>query len=147
MAQTSLGGFYQRLPNRKQAELFDWELDLPVSHLTIYNLTKRVADRLRPAYNDVKENIRESEVVYCDKTGFPVEGEQHWAWTLVTNDEVLFWIDESRGGGVLEDVLGEEFAKGSPLSCDGWSAYSCYHTKLQRCWAHLLWEAEYVAER
>jgi len=147
MAQTALGRFHQRLPNRKQAELFDWELDLPISHRTIYNLTKRVADRLRPAYNDVKEKVRESEVVYCDETGFPVDGEQHWAWTFVTDDEVLFWVDESRGSGVLEDVLGEEFAEDSTLSCDGWSAYSSYHTKLQRCWAHLLREAEYVAER
>lgn len=147
MAQTALGRFHQRLPNRKQAELFDWELDLPISHRTIYKLTKRVADRLRPAYEDVKEKIRESEVVYCDETGFPVDGEQHWAWTFVTDDEVLFWVDESRGSGVLEDVLGEEFAEDSTLSCDGWSAYSSYHTKLQRCWAHLLREAEYVAER
>ena len=147
MAQTALSRFHQRLPNRKQAELFDWELDHPVSHRTIYNLTKRVADRLRPAYNDVKEKVRESNVVYCDETGFPVDGEQHWAWTFVTDDEVLFWVDESRGSGVLEDVLGEEFAGYSTLSCDGWSAYSSYHTKLQRCWAHLLREAEYVAER
>jgi len=147
MAQTALSRFHQRLPNRKQAELFDWELDHPVSHRTIYNLTKRVADRLRPAYNDIKEKIRESNVVYCDETGFPVDGEQHWAWTFVTDDEVLFWVDESRGSGVLEDVLGEEFAEDSTLSCDGWSAYSSYHTKLQRCWAHLLREAEYVAER
>ena len=147
LAQTALGRFHQRLPNRKQAELFDWELDLPISHRTIYNLTKRVADRLRPAYNDIKEKIRESEVVYCDETGFPVDGEQHWAWTFVTDDEVLFWVDESRGSQVLEDVLGEEFAEDSTLSCDGWSAYPSYHTKLQRCWAHLLREAEYVAER
>ena len=147
MAQTALSRFHQRLPNRKQAELFDWELDHPVSHRTIYNLTKRVADRLRPAYNDIKEKIRESNVVYCDETAFPVDGEQHWAWTFVTDDEVLFWVDESRGSGVLEDVLGEEFAEDATLSCDGWSAYSSYHTKLQRCWAHLLREAEYVAER
>ncbi|MDB2239326.1 IS66 family transposase [Halorubrum ezzemoulense] len=147
MAQTALSRFHQRLPNRKQAELFDREHDHPVSHRTIYNLTKRVADRLRPAYNDVKEKVRESEVVYCDETGFPVDGEQHWAWTFVTDDEVLFWVDESRGSQVLEDVLGEEFAEDSTLSCDGWSAYSSYHTKLQRCWAHLLREAEYVAER
>ncbi|MFC4247533.1 transposase, partial [Natribaculum luteum] len=63
MAQTALGRFHQRLPNRKQAELFDWELDIPISHRTIYNLTKRVADRLRPAYDDVKARIQESDVV------------------------------------------------------------------------------------
>jgi hypothetical protein len=31
MAQTTLGRFHQRLPNRRQAELFDWKLDLPIS--------------------------------------------------------------------------------------------------------------------
>jgi len=41
---------------------------------------------LRPAYEDVKDKIQESEVVYCDETGFPVDGEQHWAWTFVTDD-------------------------------------------------------------
>jgi hypothetical protein len=44
MAQTALGRFHERLPNRKQAELFDWKLDQPISHRTIYNLTERVAD-------------------------------------------------------------------------------------------------------
>jgi hypothetical protein len=27
---------------------------------------------------------------------------------LITDDEVLFWVDESRGRQVLEDVLGEK---------------------------------------
>jgi len=60
---------------------------------------------------------------------------------------VLFWVDKNRGSGVLEDVLGEEFDVDSTLRCDGWSAYLNYHTKLQRYLAHLLREAEYVAER
>jgi len=50
-----------------------------ISNRTIYNLTKRVEDRLQPAYTDIKKKIRESEVVYCDETGFPVDGEQHCA--------------------------------------------------------------------
>ena len=48
---------------------------------------------------------------------------------------------------MLEDVLGKEFAEDSTLSCDGWPAYRSYHTKFQRCWTHLLREAEYVAEQ
>jgi hypothetical protein len=60
---------------------------------------------------------------------------------------VLFWVDESRGSQVLEGILGEEFTEDSTLSCDGWSAYSSYHTKLQRCWAHLLRKTGCVAER
>ena len=68
-------------------------------------------------------------------------------WTFVTDDEVLFWVDESCRSPVLEDVLGKEFDENSTFSCDGWLAYSSYHTRLQRCWADLLREAEYVAER
>ena len=147
LAQTALRRFHQRLPNRRQAEVFDWQLDHPVSHRTIYNLTKRVADRLRPAYEDVKESVRESDVIYCDETGFSVDGDQHWMWTFATDDATLYTLDESRGSRVLEDVLGEEFAEDSILSCDGWPAYRTYHTKLQRCWAHLLREAEFIAER
>lgn len=147
MAQTALGRFHERLPNRKQAELFEWKFDEPVSHRTIYNLTKRVADRLRPAYEEVKQSVRDSDVIYVDETGFPVDGDQHWVWTFVTEDEVLYTVDQSRGSQVLETVLGEEFAEDATLSCDGWSAYPAYHLKLQRCWAHLLREAEFVADR
>jgi len=39
------------------------------------------------------------------------------------------------------------FAEDATLSCDGWSAYPAYHPKLQRCWAHLLRETEFVADR
>lgn len=147
LAQAALLRYHGRLPHRKQAELFNWQLDYPVSSGTIYNLTKRVADRLRPAYEDVKASVRESDVVYCDETGFPVDGEQHWVWTFVTDEDVFYTIDESRGSQVLEEVLGDELAEDATLSCDGWSAYPKYHTKLQRCWAHLLREAKYIAER
>ena len=147
LAQTTLLRYQGRLPHRKQAELFDWQLDHPVSSGTIYNMTKRVADRLRSAYEEVRANVRESDVVYCDETGFPVDGDQHWVWTFVTDEDVFYTIDESRGSQVLEDVLGDELAEDTTLSCDGWSAYPTYHTNLQRCWAHLLREAKYVAER
>jgi hypothetical protein len=40
-----------------------------------------------------------------------------------------------------------KFAEDATLSCDGWSSYPAYHLKLQRCWAHLLREAEFVADR
>jgi transposase len=147
LAQTALRRFYGRLPNRKQTDFFEWLFDQPISHRTVYNLTKRVADQLRPAYEEVKENVQESDVIYVDETAFPVDGDRHWVWTFVTDDEVLYKFDESRGSQVLEAVLGEEFAEDATLSCDGWSAYRTYHPKLQRCWSHLLREAEFLAER
>jgi len=40
-------------------------------------------------------------------------------WTFVTDDEVLYTVDQSRGSQVLEAVLGEEFAEDATLGCDG----------------------------
>ena len=142
LAQTAFLRYHGRLTHRKQAELFDWQLDHPVSSGTIYNLTERVADRLRPAYEDVRASVRDSNVIYCDETGFPVDGDQHWVWTLVTDEDVLYMVNESRGSQVLEDVLGEFVAEDVTLSCDGWSAHPSYYRKLQRCWAHLLREGK-----
>jgi len=45
----------------------------------------------------------------------------------------------------LREVLGEDF-KGI-LVCDGWKSYSNFTSRIQRCWAHLLREAKYHAER
>jgi transposase len=53
-------------------------------------------------------------------------------------------IRKSRGKKVLDEVLGRDF--GGYLGCDGWKSYSNFTDRLQRCWAHLLREAEWLAE-
>ena len=104
VAQTALLRYHGQLPHRKQAELFDWQLDHPLSPGTIYNMTERVAAGLRPAYKDVRASVRDSGVIYCDETGFPVDGDQHWVWTFVTDEDVFYTINESRGSQVLEGI-------------------------------------------
>ena len=37
---------------------------------------------------------------------------------------------------MLEEVLGEDFS--GIIVCDGHTAYPAYHSRLQRCWGHLL---------
>jgi len=91
------------------------QIQLPVSSGTIYNLTKRVADRLRPAYENIKARIRDSDVIYCNETGFPVDEDQHWVWTFVTDEEVFYTINESCGSQALEEVLGEFIAEDAML--------------------------------
>ena len=68
-------------------------------------------------------------MIYCDETSFSVDGEQHWVWMSVTDKNIFYTIDESRGSQVLEDLLGDELAQDATLSCDGWSAYPSYHGK------------------
>jgi len=35
-------------------------------------------------------------VIYCDETGFPVDGDQHWVWTFVTDEDVSSLPPRSR---------------------------------------------------
>ena len=53
-------------------------------------------------------------------------------------------IRKSRGKKVLREILGEVF--GGVVVCDEWRSYPNYTSRIQRCWAHLLREAKYLAE-
>jgi len=50
-----------------------------------------------------------------------------------------------RGSNVPAEVLAEDFA--GAVICDGWTAYPAFSSNLQRCWAHILREAEDAAEK
>lgn len=45
---------------------------------------------------------------------------------------------------MLWEVLGKDFE--GYVGCDGWKVYSNFTDRLQRCWAHLLREAEWLAQ-
>jgi len=68
------------------------------------------------------------------------DGEQAWMWTFRTEKHTLYAVRESRGSDVPVEVLGEDFA--GTVICDGWTAYPAFSEELQRCWAHILREAE-----
>jgi len=83
-------------------------------------------------------------VVHIDETGMNLDAERAWIWTLRTDENTLLMVRESRGSSVSREVLGEDFA--GTIICDGWTAYPAFHDDLQRCWAHILREAEAVAD-
>ena len=106
---------------------------------------RRTAVWLRPEYERILKRVRTADVVYTDETGLKVDGRQHWIWTFTTGGETLIAIRKSRGKKVLREVLGKDF-KGV-IVCDGWKSYASFTSRIQRCWAHLLREAECLAER
>jgi len=98
---------------------------------------------LRPEYERILKRVRKADVVYADETGLKVD-RKYWIWTFTARNETLIAIKKSRGKRVLKEVLGKDF-KGV-IVCDGWKSYSSFTSRIQRCWAHLLREAEYLAE-
>jgi transposase len=81
-----------------------------------------------------------------DETGWRQAQERAWLWTVVTAGLTVFRIDRSRGGAVVEQVLGSQFA--GVVGSDRWSAYSRFPAERRAlCHAHLKRAFQALADR
>ena len=112
---------------------------------------------LAPVVEEARAALRQAPVVNLDETGWRQEQRRAWLWTVVTAELTVFQIDRSRGGVVVDALLGADFA--GVVGSDRWSAYSRFpaerralcHAHLKRAFQTLVDRAsfsfEYVVER
>ncbi|ELY49187.1 transposase (ISH10) [Natronorubrum bangense JCM 10635] len=143
ISQAALSRYDHRLPYRKIADRFEQLHGLELSGASAWHATERAARAGRCEYEQIRRQIQQAEIVHVDETGIKREGEQAWIWTFRTSEHTLYAVRESRGSDVPAEVLGEDFP--GTVICDGWTAYPAFSSNLQRCWAHLLREAEDAA--
>ena len=143
-AQIALMKYEDRLPYRKIAKTLNRQYGLQLTPATILDITRRVADKLQSVYEAIKEEVKKSEQVVADETGLKVQGKTFWLWAFVSLKSVLFLIRKSRGQSPIREALGNYDGK---LTCDGWTSYTKVVKLIQRCWAHLLREAKWYAEK
>ncbi len=55
-----------------------------------------VSEKLAPAYNGLREEIRRKSCINIDETGHKDRKEKHWTWAFRTADFALSHIDKSR---------------------------------------------------
>lgn len=137
--------YENRLPPRKISELLENQYGFYITHSAILDILRRVANKLQPEYGKIKEEVRNSTQANADETGKKVNGESFWNWVFITLNSVLFMIRKSRGQKPIKEALGENY-KGI-LGCDGWESYAKIAKSIQRCWAHLLREAKWYAQK
>ena len=145
LAHVALLKYEDRLPLRKVVSSLQRLFGLTISPGTIFDITRRVSDKLQPAYEGIKKSLRMAKVVYVDETTIRINGVTYWLWTFTTAKLTLYVVRKSRGRNVLEEVLGKNF--NGIIVCDGWTSYPQFTSFIQRCWAHLLREAKFLAEK
>ena len=138
-----------RMPYRMTCEMFETVHGLEITPATALDINRRVSDVLEPEYDQIKENIRDADVVYGDETGAPMNGENYWDWSFSTPTDVIFAIRDNRSSDVPEEILGNDF-DGAMVN-DGWKPYGEYadehNLQMGRCWSHILREADSLAEK
>jgi transposase len=133
------------LPYRKVCRVLNDLCGLQVSPGALPKQMRRMGTWLIEPYDRIKSALRQSEVVHADETGAPVDGKIQWLWALTSPLHTLFHLDESRGGQVVLDLLGEKFD--GRLVSDFFSAYNTLPYRQQKCNVHLLREIKRTAEK
>lgn len=127
---------------RQIVDVFNGHLRLPISDGGLTQMWHRLAQALRPWYEQIHRHCLDTGVLHADETGWRVEGRTWWLWCFATSDATYYLIDESRGHPALDRFFVEEF--GGVLVSDFWAAYDAVGRTKQKCWPHLLRELKEV---
>ena len=132
-----------RLSYRKVQELFDVFFGMPFVHASAMNFDLTAAEKGVPLYEDLKEKLRASPVVYADETHWREDGRNGYMWYGGNENLAVFHIDSSRSSKVAVELFGDSF--GGALGTDGYAAYNAVNAKKrQSCLAHLIRKAEEI---
>ena len=136
-----LGKIEERLPYRKLEDRLARE-GIPSCPATLQAVVWGASEKLKDEETAILQRLRAAPWVHADESSYRIDGRKVWIWVFCTDTDLLLVIRPSRGRGVVEEVLGKEYA--GQIVCDGWKSY--WGWVLQRCWAHLLRYAKAGAE-
>jgi len=127
------------VPYAKICEHFDTALGLPVTPGGLCQADTRLAEKARPVYEELISALRTCTVVHSDETGWRIGTLSAWLWVFTTQEITVYTIRQSRGHGVVIDILGEQFE--GILASDCFRAYDAKALEgwlKQKCVGHLL---------
>jgi hypothetical protein len=107
---------------------------LHVSSGAIERILHAVATRSQAAVDALQAEIRHSEIVHADETGWREDGQNRYVWLIATATARYLEIGR-RNGEHIDALLGKDFA--GTLVTDFYGAYDHFLGDKQRCWAHL----------
>ena len=105
----------------------------------------RAAQRLEPAYREIREATAAAERLSVDETGWRVGGQPAWLHAWVSAGATCYQVDRRRSADALEGVIGRDW--GGKLVHDGYSSYGRFTEALhQQCVPHVLRRAREMLE-
>lgn len=129
-----------RLPIQKIQESLRDLYNFKISEGEIVEKLKETEALFGKDYDSIVLLIQEATHVYADETGWKMDGKNWWLWVFVTERGVQYVIEDTRGKGVPQRVLGKK--EDRVIISDGYAAYQNLPGDKQQCWVHLLRKAK-----
>lgn len=121
---------------------------LPITKSGVGTILFQAKEYLQGKYEELKQAIRNGEIMYNDETGWSVRGKSAWMWIMTTPDKkqadgkleaglTVYVAAESRGKGIFEEMYGNSNATSMH---DGYAGYESItgKEKTAYCWSHVL---------
>ena len=137
----------QCLPVKRSAEFLKDVFNLPISTGGIDYVLNKVIKKAMVAYEYIRQNVLQNNVIGADETGVNINGRNNWAWTFQHSKATFIAINPKRGFNAIEKIMPEGF-QNNVLVTDCWASY--FKTDAgshQLCTAHLLRELTFLKER
>ena len=130
----------------KIADYFKQANGIDLRPSTATRIVLRAADQLQNTYQQIKDSIKNSEVIIPDETGWRNGGRSVWLHGWVGDQATCYVIDPHRSADALEQVIGLDYC--GTLVHDGASTYDRFREALhQGCVGHPLRRAHDLEQR
>ena len=106
-----------------------------ISTAGISKIMIRLSTLLQPVYEEILNDVKQEVIIWADETGWRVKGKLWWLWIFANKRSAYYWPDPSRGGAVVERILGPLFL--GVIIVDGWHAYNKIVCAKQTCMSHI----------
>ena len=120
-------------------------LDLSIGE--IVEILHQEAGLGKGKYEEIKQGLLSSRVIYADETGGREDGKNGYHWSFSNEQFHMLLYRKSRAATVVKEVFGEngEHFQGV-LSTDFYGSYNAYLGPHQRCWVHYLRDMKKLKE-
>lgn len=119
-------------------------LDLPIATGTLQKIVDRASAALDAPYQKIADTVRSADANYADETSWFKEHNLQWLWAMVNKRAAFYRIDDHRSKEAFLKLV--ESWNGILIS-DGYGVYKNRVNDRQTCLAHLIRDADGLAQR
>lgn len=147
VALVSYLNVFQYVPYQRLQTLLTDVFQLPISQGSIENLLNKSANKSKPFYQAILDQIKLANYVGSDETGAKVDGQKWWIWVWQNLKNTFLKASSSRGFQTVEEVLPEGLPNATIVSDRLAAQLKTASKAKQFCLPHLFRDLNFLEEQ